>query len=83
MGEVDDDTERLCAADELTSSWGSDLSLDRSDRCREWQAPGRNKSERRSSICSIDPTRHAEMQLSLYAIDQDLMLGVGIESSHL
>jgi hypothetical protein len=83
MGEINDDAERLSAADELTSSRGSDLSFDRSDCCREWQVPGGNKGERRSSIRSIDPTWHAEMQFSLYAIDQNLVLGVGIESSYL
>jgi len=43
MGEVDDDAERLCAADELTSPRGSDLCLNCRNRGGKWQAPRGNE----------------------------------------
>jgi hypothetical protein len=82
MGEIDDDAERLCAVNQLTSAWRSDLCLNRSDRWREWQAPRSNEGECCSRIRGIDPPRHAEMQLRLHTINQHLVLRVSIVSRH-
>ena len=83
MGEINDDLERLCAVNQLASTRGSDLCLNRGDRCGEWQTPRDNKGECCSRIRGIDPPRHAEMQLGLHSVDEHLVIRVGIESSDL
>ena len=83
MGEINDDAERLRAANQLASARGSDLCLNRRNRGGEWQAPCGDEGERCGRVRGIDAPRHRQVQLRLHAVDQHLVIRVGIKSSDL